>query len=60
LHALVDDAHAESLLKLAQRFAVDGEGRAALARGMRAALEMRAEFWNELLERGSASKEDAA
>ena len=60
LHALVDDAHAESLLRLAQRFAMDGEGRAALARGMRAALDMRAEFWDELLERGSASKEDAA
>ena len=60
LHALVDDAHAESLLELSRHFAMDGEGRAALARGMRAALDMRAEFWNELLERGSASKEDAA
>ena len=60
LHALGDDAHAESLLELSRHFAMNGEGRAALARGMRAALDMRAEFWNELLERGSASKEDAA
>lgn len=60
LHALVDDAHAESLLELSLHFAMDGEGRAALARGMRAALEMRADFWTELQSSPSSSKEDAA
>jgi len=60
LHALVDDAHAESLLELAERFALDGEGRAALARGMRAALDLRATFWRELHEEAMSEKEDAA
>lgn len=60
LHALVDDAHAESLLELAARFATDGEGRAALARGMRKALDLRAEFWSALHQDASASKENAA
>ena len=60
LHALVDDAHAESLLELSRHFATTGEGRAALARGMRAALDMRADFWSELQISSSNSKEDAA
>lgn len=60
LHALVDDAHAESLLEIAGRFAVDGEGRAALACGMRAALDLRATFWRELHEEAMSEKGDAA
>jgi len=60
LHALVDDAHAASLLELAERFAVDGEGRAALARGMRTALDLRATFWNELHQRAKGTRESAA
>ncbi len=60
LHALVDDAHAASLLELAARFAVDAEGRAALARGMRAALDLRAAFWDELHERATTAQENAA
>ena len=60
LHALVDDAHAESLLELSRHFATTGEGRAALARGMRAALDMRAQFWTELQLSSANSKEDAA
>ena len=60
LHALVDDAHAASLLELAARFAVDAEGRAALARGMRAALNLRVAFWGELHERATIAQENAA
>ena len=60
LHALVDDAHAASLLELAERFAVDGEGRAALARGMRTALDLRATFWNDLHQRAKGTRESAA
>jgi len=60
LHALVDEAHAASLLELAARYSADGEGRAALARGMRTALDLRAEYWDEQLERASRDQEDAA
>ena len=60
LHALVDEAHAASLLELAARYSTDGEGRAALARGMRTALDLRAEYWDEQLERASRDQEDAA
>jgi len=60
LHALVDDAHAASLLELAERLATDGEGRAALARGMRAALELRAGFWSALHQEAKDTKEEAA
>ena len=60
LHALVDDAPAASLLALAARFAVDGEGRAALARGMRTALDLRATFWNELHQHATSTQEDVA
>lgn len=60
LHALVDDAHAASLLELAARFALDGEGRAALARGMRAALDLRAAFWDELHQHATTTQENAA
>lgn len=48
LHSLVDDGHAASLIELAGRFARDDEGQQALARGMRAALELRATFWDEM------------
>lgn len=48
LHSLVDDGHAASLIELAGRFARDDEGQEALARGMRAALELRASFWDEM------------
>ena len=60
LHSLVDDAHAESLLDLAGRLAKDGEARAALARGMRAALDLRAEFWSALHAEAMSSQEEAA
>jgi pyrroloquinoline quinone (PQQ) biosynthesis protein C len=60
LHALVDDAHAASLLELSARFAVDAEGRAALARGMHAALGMRASFWEELHRHAMSTQEEAA
>ena len=60
LHALVDDAHAVSLLKLAAHFASNDEGRAALARGMRTALDLPAAFWDALYERASNTQEDAA
>jgi pyrroloquinoline quinone (PQQ) biosynthesis protein C len=48
LHSLIDDGHSASLLELAARFAGDEEGRQALARGMRGALDLRAAFWAEL------------
>ena len=48
LHSLVDDGHAASLLELTGRFARDEEGQEALARGMRAALDLRASFWDEM------------
>lgn len=60
LHALVDDAHAASLLELAARFDVDKEGRTALVRGMRTALDLRASFWDELHRRATITQEDAA
>ena len=46
--------------RLERRFAVDGEGRAALARGMRTALDLRATFWNELHQRAEGTQESAA
>ncbi len=48
LHSLVDDGHAASLFELAARFARDAEGREALARGMRGALDLRASFWAQM------------
>ncbi len=60
LHALVDDSHAASLLELSARIATDGEARAALTRGMRRALDLRAEFWSALHEDALSDKENAA
>jgi pyrroloquinoline quinone (PQQ) biosynthesis protein C len=60
LHVLVDDSHAASLLELAAHFALNAEGRAALARGMRSALDLRSEFWDALYERATQKQEDAA
>ena len=48
LHSFVDEGHAASLFELAGRFSLDEEGREALARGMRAALDLRASVWDEM------------
>ena len=60
LHALVDEVHAASLLELSRELAADGEGRAALARGMRDALDLRASFWDELHQLAESTQENAA
>ena len=60
LHALVDDAHAASLLELGKHFATGEEGYAALARGMRGALDLRASFWNALHDEAMKVNEEAA
>jgi pyrroloquinoline quinone (PQQ) biosynthesis protein C len=60
LHVLVDDSHAASLLELAAHFALNAEGRAAIARGMHSALDLRSEFWDALYERATQGQEDAA
>ena len=60
LHVLVDDSHAASLLELAAHFALSAEGRTALARGMRSALDLRSAFWDALYERAVSTQEGTA
>jgi pyrroloquinoline quinone (PQQ) biosynthesis protein C len=51
LHCDVDDAHQESLKRIAVDLARSDTGREELRRGMRKALALRAGFWDHLLER---------
>ncbi len=54
LHCDVDDAHQESLKRIAIDLAHSAEGRDGLRRGMRKALALRAGFWDYLFERMQA------
>jgi pyrroloquinoline quinone (PQQ) biosynthesis protein C len=54
LHCLVDDAHSQTLLAIAESLARDERSRADLQRGMLAALELRAGFWDHLCLRAFA------
>jgi hypothetical protein len=55
LHCVVDDEHAEVLRALAVELAGTARGRRGLARGMRAALRLRAELWDRLAELDASS-----
>ena len=60
LHCEVDDQHQQDLLALALSYAAPDEGRAALRRGVHAALELRAEVFDALHARLSAVREEVA
>ncbi|MEM6252939.1 MAG: iron-containing redox enzyme family protein [Cyanobacteria bacterium P01_D01_bin.156] len=51
MHTLVDDAHQETLLDIAADLAVTPEGQSNLRKGMLAALDLRAKFWDWMYER---------
>lgn len=55
LHTTVDDEHAEVLLQIASQLAAEtSSGEQEIRSGMQAALNLRAEFWDHLLDRATA------
>lgn len=60
LHCTVDDAHHETLKRIAIDHAHSEEGRRGLHLGMRKALQLRCGFWDYLLERARQGMEKAA
>jgi pyrroloquinoline quinone (PQQ) biosynthesis protein C len=59
LHCLVDDQHQKDLLSIAEDHVRMPGGRAQLRAGMRFALDLRAEFWDALLERAMRMEQAA-
>lgn len=51
MHTLVDDAHQEILLNIAAELAANPENRLDLQKGMVAALDLRAQFWDWMYKR---------
>lgn len=51
LHSVCDDDHADQLLSIADDLAVDAAARAKIERGAIAAIDLRASFWDAMLER---------
>jgi pyrroloquinoline quinone (PQQ) biosynthesis protein C len=57
LHSEVDDEHAELMMRVADDLAQDDPKKMQeIERGMNAALELRAEFWDQLFNRAKAQK----
>jgi pyrroloquinoline quinone (PQQ) biosynthesis protein C len=57
LHSEVDDEHAELMMRVADDLAQDDATKLSqIERGMDAALELRAEFWDQLFARAKAQK----
>lgn len=54
LHSACDDEHAEQMLHITSEMASDARAKAAIAQGMRAALALRIQFWDCMLERALA------
>ncbi len=54
LHSACDDEHAEQMLGITKEMATDTHAMAAIAQGMRAALALRIQFWDCMLERAQA------